>query len=158
MIAPAVMFYDVVLWAHIMAIILAFGPTYSYGVFYAMAEKDPRALPAVTRATVAWGRFGTTGGIILAILTGLYLTDDRWDFGDFFVSWGLLAVIVLLGLAHGFFIPKTNKLRELAEADIAAAGTGEVKLSEETRRISGQLERVGPLAGILVLLTVYVMT
>jgi hypothetical protein len=158
MAVTAVMFYDVVLWAHIMGIILAFGPTYSYGLFFAMAGQDPRAMPAVAKATITWNRYGTTGGVILAILTGLYLADDRWDFSDFFISWGLVAVIILLGLVHGFFIPKTQRLAEVAEADIAASGTGEIKLSEEAGRIGAQLGRVGPLAGVLVLLTVYVMT
>lgn len=153
-----VQFYDVALFFHIMGVILAFGPTYSYGVFFAMAGRDPRALPAVARATVAWNRVGTTGGILLILVTGLYLTGDRWAFGDFFVVWGLVAVVVLLGLAHAFFIPRTKRLAELAEMDVAAAGAGEVKLSEETQRIAGSLSKVGPLAGILVLLTVYVMT
>jgi hypothetical protein len=49
-------------------------------------------------------------------------------------------------------------LVEVAEADIAASGAGEVTLSEEAREISGALGRVGPLAGVIVLLTVYFMT
>ena len=153
-----VSFYSVVLFFHIMAVILAFGPTYSYGLFFAMAGRDPRALPAVANAVVAWNRVGTTGGVILAIITGLYLTDDLWSFGDFFVVWGMLAVIVLLGLVHGFFIPRTRRLGELAEADIAASGAGEVKLSEETQQVAKSLGTVGPIAGVLVLLTVYFMT
>jgi hypothetical protein len=153
-----VRFYDVALFFHIMGIILAFGPTYSYGVFFAMAGRDPRALPAVARAVTAWNRLGTTGGIILAIITGLYLTEDLWSFGDFFVIWGMLAVIVLLGLVHGFFIPKTKRLGELAEADVAAAGGGEVTLSPETQDAARSLSTMGPVAGIIVLLTVYFMT
>jgi hypothetical protein len=153
-----VRFYDVALFFHIMGIILAFGPTYSYGLFFAMAGKDPRALPAVARAVTAWNRIGTTGGIILALITGLYMADDLWDFGDFFVIWGLLATIALLGLVHGLFLPRTKRLGELAEADVAASGGGEVKLSAETQQLAGSLSKVGPVAGILVLLTVYFMT
>lgn len=158
MLVAEVTFYNVVLFFHIMAIILAFGPTYSYGLFFAMAGRDPRALPAVGKAVVAWNRAGTTGGIILAIITGFYMAGDLWDFGDFFIVWGLLAVVVLLGLVHGYFIPKVSRLVDLAEADIAASQGGEVKLSEETNRISEGLTKVGPVAGILILLTVYFMT
>jgi hypothetical protein len=158
MLVAEVTFYSVVLFFHIMAIVLAFGPTYSYGLFFAMAGRDPRALPAVGRAVIAWNRYATGGGIILAILTGLYMADDRWDFGDFFIAWGILAVIILLGLVHGFFNPKTERLVELAEADIATAGSGEVTLSPEATAISNSLGRVGPIAGLLVLLTVYFMT
>ena len=158
MLVAEVSFYSVVLFFHIMAIVLAFGPTYSYGLFFAMAGKDPRALPAVCRAVIAWNRVGTTGGILLAIVTGIYLTGDLWEFSDFFVGWGIAAVIVLLGLVHGFFIPRTQKVLALAEADVAAAGQGEVKLSEETQQVSASLGKVGPIAGLIVLLTVYFMT
>jgi hypothetical protein len=153
-----VSFYNVVLFFHIMAIVLAFGPTYSYGLFFAMAGKDPRALPTVCRAVIAWNRAGTTGGILLAIVTGIYLTGDLWEFSDFFVGWGIAAVVVLLGLVHAFFIPRTQQLLALAEADVAAAGQGEVQLSEKTQQVSASLGKVGPIAGVLVLLTVYFMT
>jgi len=158
MIVAEVTFYSVVLFFHVMGFVLAFGPTFAYGLFFATAAKDPRALPAVARAVVAWNRVGTTGGIVLVIITGLYMTDDLWSFGDFFVSWGLLAVIVLLGLVHGYFIPKTRQLAEVAERDIAASGAGEVTLSAEAQELSAGLSKVGPLAGILVVLTIYFMT
>ena len=158
MLVAEVSFYSVVLFFHIMGVVLAFGPTYSYGVFFAMAGRDPRALPTVCRAVIAWNRVGTTGGILLAIVTGIYMTGDVWEFSDFFVGWGIAAVIVLLGLVHAYFIPKTERLLELAEADLAAAGPGEVKLSEETQDVSASLGKVGPIAGLIVLLTVYFMT
>ena len=37
--ALAVQFYDVVLWIHILAFFIAFGPTYGYGMFMAAAGK-----------------------------------------------------------------------------------------------------------------------
>ena len=158
MLVAEVSFYSVVLFFHIMAIVLAFGPTYAYGVFFAMAGRDPRALPTVCRAVIAWNRIGTTGGVLLAIVTGIYLTGDLWEFSDFFVGWGIAAVIVLLGLVHAYFIPKTERLLELAEADVAAAGAGEVTPSAETAEVSAGRGRVGPIAGVIVLLTVYFMT
>ena len=39
MITTAVQFYDVIVFAHILAVVLAFGPTYAYPVFLAVAEK-----------------------------------------------------------------------------------------------------------------------
>jgi hypothetical protein len=149
MIAAEVQFYDVVVWLHITAVVLAFGPTFAYPVFMAnAAPQGPQAIVAVARAIVTWGRLATTGGLILILLTGLYLTDDMWDFGYFFVTWALAATIVLFGLVHGFFLPRTKQV-------IAAAEAGRI---EEIQAIAGQVKKVGPIANLLVVLTIYVMT
>jgi hypothetical protein len=149
MIAAGVQFYEVVVWLHITAVVLAFGPTFAYPMFMANAGRQgPQAIIAVSRAIVTWGRLATTGGLILILLTGLYLADDLWDFGYFFVTWGLAATIVLFGLVHGFFLPRTKQV-------IAAAEGGRV---EEIQAIAAQVKRVGPVANLLVILTIYVMT
>jgi len=106
---------------------------------------------AITRS------FVTLGGVLIFI-TGLYLAGDVWEFGDFFVIWGLLAIIALLGLAHGFFLPNDQRALRAAKRDIDAAGpTGDVELSREFEEVSGRSARMGPIAGLLVILTIYVM-
>ena len=85
-----------------------------------------------------------TIGAILILLTGLYLAGDRWDFGDFFVTWGLLAIIVLLGLVHGFFLPNERRAEQLAKRDIEASGGGEVQFSDEFDEVSGKHGPHGP--------------
>lgn len=160
MFATAVTFYDVVLWVHITAVVLAFGPTFAYPVFLAVAERtDPRALPAVGRGVLAWDAIGR---IILVVIlaAGIYLIADSpaWELSDFYVSWGILAVIVIGGLSGGYFTPKTRQLVEIAERDIAASGPGEVKLSAEFQALNGAIAKVGTATGILIVLTIYVMT
>ena len=49
MIAAEVQFYDVVVFFHILALVLAFGPTFAYGLFFATAGPDPAALPTIGR-------------------------------------------------------------------------------------------------------------
>ena len=95
---------------------------------------------------------------MLAIITGIYMASDRWDFSDFFVSWGFVAILVLIGMTHGFFIPQTVKSGELAERDLAASAPGEPKLSDEFNAVAARLNKVGPVAGLIVVLTIYVMT
>jgi uncharacterized membrane protein len=155
----AVSFYDVVVWLHITAAILAFGPTFGYAFFQTVAERtDPRAVPAVMRAMSMVDRYLVTPGAIVLIVAGIYLTADRWEFGDAFVGFGILAAIALLGLVHGFFQPAERRLAALAERDAAAAGGGEVKLSDEYMAISKRTGQVGTLAGLIVIVTVYFMT
>jgi hypothetical protein len=160
MISTAVTFYDVILFFHITAVVLSFGPTYAYPVFLAVAEKSaPRALPAVGRGIAAWERIGTPM-LVVILAAGIYLVADSpaWSFDDFYVSWGFVAIIIIGGLSGAYFAPKTTQLIEIAERDIAAAGDGEVKFSDDFNALNRQIGQVGAFAGILGLLTIYVMT
>ena len=155
----SVQFYDVVVWVHITAGVLAFGPTFGYAFMQAVAERhDPRSIPTMMRGFSNIDRYLGTPAALVLIAAGLYLTIDRWDFADFYISAGLTAIIVLLGLMHGFFIPHERKLSELAERDIKASGDGEVQLSEEYWVASKRVARVGTLAGLIVILTIYFMS
>jgi Predicted integral membrane protein (DUF2269) len=154
----AVQFYDVIVWLHVSSVVIAFGPTFASGIYLAMtARNHPRSIPAVIEAQNVVTRTMVTIGGVLILLTGIYLTADRWDFGYFFVTWGLIAIIALLGLAHGFFLPHDRRALAAAKRDIEAAGSGEVEFGEEFNRESGASARMGPIAGLIVILTIYVM-
>lgn len=159
MVTAAVAFYDVILWVHITAVVLAFGPTFAYPVFGAVAERtDPRALVAVGRGILAWDRIASVM-LVVILAAGIYLVaDGPWSFSDFYVSWGFLAVIVIGGLVGGYFTPKTKKMIELVERDVAASGSGPVKLSAEYSALNAQVAKVGTFAGLLVIVTIYIMT
>jgi hypothetical protein len=154
-----VQFYDVVVFLHITLVVLAIGPTYAYGVFLAVAERtDPRAIPVVARGIMTWDRAAQIMllGILLA---GIYLVaDGPWEFSDFYVSWGFVAIIVFGGASGAFFMPKTKELIGIAERDIAASSDGSVRLSEEYQALSGALAKVGTAVGLFGILTIYVMT
>ena len=149
MIAAEVQFYDVVVFFHILAFVLAFGPTFAYGLFFATAARmNPAALPVVGQAVVTWGRTAQRASILVIIASGLYLTGERWEFSDFFVSWGLAAIIVLLALSEAYFIPTTKRF----------IGAAEAGRQEEVQAIAKQQGTMGPIAGLIVVLTIYVMT
>jgi small-conductance mechanosensitive channel len=86
--------------------------------------------------------------MVLILATGLYLTADRWEFGDFFVSWGMLAIILLFGVVHGFFIPNTRRYVEAVEGG----------REQEAEAIVARMNVMGPVAALAVILTIYVMT
>jgi len=158
MIATAVQFYDVVTFLHITAVVIGFGPTFAYAAFaiYAQREDGGVGLPAVGKATIFWDRTVNTAAMILILITGLYMTGDGpWDFGDFFVSWGFVAILLLLGLTHAYFIPKTREQVALAERDLAGADR---KLSGEYDELTQKIAKMGTLAGLIIILTIYVMT
>jgi hypothetical protein len=155
----AVTGYDIGLFIHVAAVVLAFGPTFGYAFFQAVTERtNPRGVPTMWRATEMSSNFLVTPAAILALAAGLYLTIDLWSFSDLFVNVGLVAIIVLIGLVHGFFNPQGRRALGLAERDIEAAGTGEVNFSDEYWAISRRIGGVGTLAGIIILVTIFFMT
>jgi hypothetical protein len=153
-----VQFYDVVLWLHISAVVVGFGPTFAFGVYMGfIGSKHPRSVPAVLEAQTLVVRTLTTIGALVILATGIYLAADRWDFADAFVIVGIVAVVGLLALAYLFFEPADRRARELAERDIGAAGSGEVKFSEEFWAATKGSRIMGPIAGLIVILTIYFM-
>jgi hypothetical protein len=144
-----VQFYDVIVFFHIAAVVLVFGPTFSYGLFFATAgQTNPAALPTIGRVVVTWSQFAGRIGMLVILASGIYLTDDRWEFGDFFASWGLVAIIGLFLLSEAFFIPTTKRFVEAAEAG----------RTDEVQAIAARQQIAGPIAGLTVILTIYVMT
>lgn len=155
-----VSFYDVVKWFHISAVVVGFGGTFAYAVIIVAAQRvAPRSMPGVFAGLAANDRTLVTIGAIAVLLSGFYLVaDGNWQMSEFFIGWGIVAIIALLGLIHAFFIPNEVKAKEAAERDIERAGSGEVEFSDEFNETNSKLGKVGPIAGLLILLTVYVMT
>jgi hypothetical protein len=155
----AVTFYNVVVWLHITSVVIAFGPTFAFGIYFAVgARKYPRSIPAILETQSVIQRSMTTIGGILILITGFYLAGKAWDFSDFFIVWGIIAIVALLGLVHGFFLPNDSRALGIAKRDIDAAGpSGDFEPSKEFMDVSSRSARMGPIAGLIVILTIYVM-
>lgn len=147
--------YKIALFLHILAVVLAFGPTFGYGFFASLAPQYPRATPAILAGIQRVDRYLVNPGMIVLLLSGLYLlSDGPWDAGDAFVSFGILAIIVLFGMQHAFFQPQVRRAKAVAERDLKASD----QLSDEFLAISQKLGQVGTLAGVIVIVTVFFMT
>lgn len=161
---PAVTFYTFVLAVHIAAIVIAFGVTFAYPVMYAVGIRaEPRSMPGLHRIQDSVGKFVISPFIGLALLAGIYLASKLHVWSDFYVQWGLGAIVVLGGLGGAYFAPRERRLAELAEHDIAAAdraspGAQDVVFGAEYKALRQQVLTVGLLANVLVLLTIYFMT
>jgi uncharacterized membrane protein len=148
--------YTLGLFFHLLAVVLAFGPTFGYGFFVAVAEGSaPRSVPSVLRGVQTVDRYLVQPGLIVVLLAGIYmLAKADISAGESWVSVGFLAIIVLFGLSHGFFRPQTAKALELAERDLASGDT----LSDEYGALSARLANVGKLAGLIVVVAIFFMT
>jgi len=148
--------YKIVLFLHILAVVLAFGPTFGYGFFFSVAPRYPQATPAILAGVQKVDRYLVNPGMVLLLLAGIGLltaSDGVWDTSDVFVAVGFVAIIALFGLQHGFFQPQTRKAKEIAERDLKAGDT----LSPEFEALSQRIGQVGGLAGVIVVVAIFFM-
>lgn len=147
--------YSVGLFIHILAVVLAFGPTFGYGIIFSVMPKYPRATPALFEAIRKVDNYLVNPGMLVVLLAGIYvMSDGHWDGGEAFIVVGFIAIVALLGLQHGFFRPQGLKAQALAERDLEAGDT----FSAEFEEIARRLGTVGPIAGLIVVVTIFFMT
>jgi len=148
--------YSVGLFIHVLAVVLAFGPTFGYGFFVAVAEGSaPRSVPTVLRGVQRVDRFLVQPGLIVVLLAGIYmLAKADISASESWVTVGFVAIIVLFAMSHGFFRPQTRAALELAERDLESGDA----LGAEYGAISKKLENAGKLAGLIVAIAIFFMT
>jgi uncharacterized membrane protein len=153
-------FYNIVIFIHISAAIVAFGVTFAYPIVDAMLHR-PGNLQHLAWWHRVQGELGPkliTSAATVLLLAGIYLAaSGPYDFGSTFVSIGIAIVVVLLGLGGAVFAPTERKAAELAERDISAATGGVITLSGEYQAVARRLRIVGVISAGLVLLAVFVM-
>jgi len=147
--------FSIGLFIHVLAVVLTFGPTYGFAFFIGTAEEnDPRSVPTVLRGILKVDRFLVSPGLIVILLAGIYmLADANISASESWVSVGFLAIVILFGMAHGFFRPNTKTALELAERDLGSGGT----LSAEYEAVSKKLETGGKIAGAIVAIAIFFM-
>lgn len=146
--------YKFALFLHILAVVLAFGPTFGYGFFFSVAPQHPRATPAILAGIQKVDRYLVNPGMIVLLLAGIYVfADGPWEGSDVFISVGFLAIVVLFGLQHGFFQPKVREAKALAERDLQSGDA----LSAEFEELGARIGKVGTLAGLIVVVTIFFM-
>lgn len=148
--------YKVALFFHILAVVVAFGPTFGYALLFSVVPQYPRATPALMSGIQRIDRYLVNPGMVILLIAGIVLMVDGnniWDGSNFFIVWGWIAIIALFALQHGFFQPAVRRAKELAERDLDAGDT----LSPEFEALGQRIGQVGTVAGLLVVLTVFFM-
>ncbi len=148
--------YKIALFFHVVAVVVAFGPTFGYALFFSVMPQFPKATPAIISGIQRVDRYMVNPGMVVLLIAGIVLlatSDSVWNGSNFFVVWGFLAIIALFGLQHGFFSPQVRKAKELAERDLKLGDT----LSDEFDALSQRIGQVGSLTGVLIVLTIFFM-
>jgi hypothetical protein len=154
----AVTFYDVVLSVHIMAVVFAFGATLAYPVLLGVIGKaDSRALPALYKALHAISLRVIMPGLALVVVCGIYLASDHKLWSEFFVQWGVGAVLVIGAVEGMYMSPKERQLVAVADRDLAASGEGPFAPSAEHDSLVKRIGATGALLDLIVLVTILFM-
>src|ERR1700704_3522494 len=102
MFATSLRFYDIVVFVHIATVVTAFGVTFVYPLIVPLtARSAPDKLPWLHRMQDEIGKKVITPSAAVVLLAGLYLalsSDGPFDLKDWWVGFGLLAGLVILGL------------------------------------------------------------
>jgi uncharacterized membrane protein len=147
--------YAVGKFIHVLAVVLAFGPTYAYAFMGAVAAADnPAAVPTVHRIITAIDRYLVIPGMVVILLAGLYTLDEgQIKFSESWVSIGFAALIVVGAMQGLVFSPKNRQALALAERDVEGGGA----LSDEYRAVVRQISLAGQLAGVLIIAAIFFM-
>ena len=94
-----VRFYDVVLWLHITAVVVAFGALFAYPVFLTVNAKAPIASRAnFHRLQIAFSKRITGPTIVVVLAAGVYLASDAHLWSKAWVTIGFILLVVIAGL------------------------------------------------------------
>ena len=119
---------------------------------------DARHLPYVHSLSLAINRYLASPGLLIVLATGFFQVEDGdWELGDAWISASFAIVIVLGGLIGAYFIPSDRRLGEMAAREIAAAGAGEVVMSDAYQRGARNQGIAGGIAGVLVIAAIVLM-
>lgn len=154
----AVTSYDVVLAIHIIAVVVAFGWTFALPIVFTVAARhEPRSIPVLHRIEYVVSRFLLNPALVVILGAGIYLASSGHHWSEFFVQWGLAAVVVIGGLVGSVMIPASKRAEQAAAKDLAEHAGGEFTPSDEYRAIVRRINVVGTALSLLVLLTILFM-
>jgi hypothetical protein len=158
-IAGAVTFYWTVVFVHVMAVVIGFGPTFVYPILLGAARKrHPRTLPHLLGVMDKIGKAVIGPASILILATGIYIVSDGpYEFDASFVQVALPILVALIILGPLYFGRTEAKLAELAERDVAASAGGEVAVSPELDSGLRRLTAAIRLANLAVLVALFFM-
>ncbi|MEA2157342.1 MAG: hypothetical protein QOE11_3482 [Solirubrobacteraceae bacterium] len=151
----AILFYDIVLSVHILAVVVAFGVVFAYPVIDAQIKRASlEQLPMLHRLHLVLGRRVISPAMIVVLIAGVYLAADRDLFGKVWVSVPLVILFALFAITGAVLTPTDRKLAELAERDLAAGGG----LSAEYDAQNARAALFGSIALGLVVVAIFFMT
>jgi hypothetical protein len=158
LLVPAVFFWQIALAVHIIFVVTAFGIVVTYPFMIIAVERiDRRSVPALLRMRKLLARALVNPGLAVVVIAGVYLAAELHQWHEFYVQWGIGAVLVIGALEGAFVVRQSGRLADMAQRDIEAAGGGEVTWSEDFVAARGRADQVNAIMAVLVVVTIFFM-
>ena len=167
--AAAITWVQVILALHIIFVVIAFGVIFAYPLFLTVgARLEPSAMPWFFRMQQVVSRRLISPGLLLVVIFGVILASKYHAWSDFYVQWGIGAAIVIGAIEGSWQIPRSGRLAEVAERDLAggvavaggvtgARGGAVAGRSPEYATLLRQVQLGGTVNALLVVLTAFFM-
>jgi uncharacterized membrane protein len=151
--------YSISVFIHVSAVVVGFGSTFALSLAFPLALRTgTRHLSYLHELSLGINRFFVGPAMLVILATGIYQTADAdWGFGSFWISATFAIVIILGGITGAYFIPTDRKLSAMARAEVEAGGGGDVVPSADYQRLAQREGAIGGLAGLLILVAVFLM-
>jgi uncharacterized membrane protein len=140
----AITFYDIVLWVHVLAAVVAFGSVFAYPVLLGAVGRSDALGAFHAGHVVIWSRV-VTPAMVVVLLAGIYLATDADLWSEPWVS----ATIVILFALFGLVGAMTGVERRAAEVAVGG-GPG-------YDAVVARLRRMDVVAIVLVVVAVFLM-
>lgn len=139
---------SLILSVHIAAVVVAFGPLFAYPALAAVVRRsDPAVLPVLHRAQHRVAKWVITPALPTILAAGIYLSASEHVFGQAWVIFPIVAIVVLMALHRLVLL---RGYRKLSEPGAAEAPLG--------RSLAQRVTHAEILAALLALATILVMT
>ena len=149
------------LFLHVLAAIVAFGPTFAFSIIGGMGGKEPQHANFATRVSHRVGDVLVTPFALSMLITGalmiwaaglpLFQRDARW------LLLAILLYLLALALSFGVSQPNVRRIIALSGGDGASAGPPQGPPPPELLRSIAVVQRTGMVLGLLVVVIVFLM-
>lgn len=158
MLVPAVFFWQIALAVHVVFVVGAFGLLLAYPLITMAAERiDRRSLPAILRVRMLLSRSLVNPGLLVVVISGVYLASQQHQWHDFYVWWGIAAALVIGGLEGALVTRQSAALAELAEREVTLFGGGSGSWSSDYIAARSRADQVNALLAVVVVVTIFLM-
>jgi hypothetical protein len=148
--------YDILKWLHISAAVVGLGATFALSIGFPLAlRSDPRNVPFIHRLSLDINRKLASPALLVLIATGFYMAIDRDLLSEPWVGGPILIALIIGGMQGAYFVPTDKKLAAMAEKELADGATA---LSADYQRQAQREGGIGALAGLLIIVAVFLMT
>jgi uncharacterized membrane protein len=145
----ALVTYDIVKAAHIIAVVLAYGLPAAYPFLLPHVRRNhPEAMAGVHDVQHRLNQRITGPGTVLILVFGAYMASKHHLWGEVWVIVPLSILVVIGALGGGVVVPATARLSELARDDLGGV---------EYARVYRRYMAAEVLLGVLVLVAIFFM-